>query len=130
MDRSRRYEAPLTNYRSYLTIMTTFVLPGDVIPLPADPVDPSVSHSITFGPGIGASTSRDGSSSSSVAMKMGQIHNSAKRRKTKEGPSEVNRLWVDVQSKRVRARCDSKSDESDRDLPMFSLYTSVRTGAR
>lgn len=81
--------------------MTTFVLPGDAIPLPADPVDPSTSQSITFGPGIGASTSKTGSEAISVAAKMGPVHNTAKRRKTKDGPTEVNRLWVEVQSKRV-----------------------------
>ena len=80
--------------------MTTFVLPGDAIPLPADPVDPSTSQSITFGPGIGASTSKTGSEAISVATKMGPVHNTAKRRKTKDGPTEVNRLWVEVQSKR------------------------------
>jgi len=81
--------------------MTTFVLPGDAIPLPADPVDPSTSQSITFGPGIGASTLKTGSEVISVATKMGPVHNTAKRRKTKDGPTEVNRLWVEVQSKRV-----------------------------
>ena len=81
--------------------MTTFVLPGDAIPLPADPVDPSTSQSITFGPGIGASTLKTGSEVISVATKMGPVHNNAKRRKTKDGPTEVNRLWVEVQSKRV-----------------------------
>ena len=75
--------------------MTTFVLPGDAIPLPAEPVDPSTSQSITFGPGIGASAS------TSVATKMGPVHSTTKRRKTKEGPTEANRLWVEVQSKRV-----------------------------
>jgi hypothetical protein len=93
--------------------MSAIVLPGDPIQLPTEPVDPSTSQSITFGPGIGASTFRDGSKTISAAMRMGKVNESTKRRRTKDGQMEVTRLWVDVASKRVSHEKSSSRFKGD-----------------
>jgi hypothetical protein len=86
--------------------MTTLVLPGDALPLPTPP--PSTTLHLHLGPGTAQSTPRtreeedDDASTLYVARKMGPLQTSNKRRKVRDGGSEVQtRVWIDVEAKRV-----------------------------
>jgi hypothetical protein len=86
--------------------MTTLVLPGDALPLPTPA--PSTTLHLHLGPGTAQSTPRtreeedDDASTLYVARKMGPLQTSNKRRKVRDGGSEVQtRVWVDVEAKRV-----------------------------
>lgn len=94
--------------------MTSLVLPGDRIPTPSGPRDPSTVQSVTYGPGIGTSTSRHLQSSLStpqednedkhtpVALRMGNLNTHSKRKRTKQGQTEeITRQWIEVESKRA-----------------------------
>lgn len=92
--------------------MTTLVLPGDALPVSTSA--PSTELHLHLGPGTAQSAPRthddgadedDGSRMLYVARKMGALQKSNKRRKVREGGSEVQtRVWVNVEAKRVSFR--------------------------
>lgn len=86
--------------------MTTLVLPGDALPLPTPPA--STTLHLHLGPGTAQSAPRthddddDDARTLYVARKMGALQTSNKRRKVRDGKSEVQtRVWVNVEAKRV-----------------------------
>lgn len=81
---------------------TSLVLPGDPLPLPSSSSSSNETLKLHLGPGTMEALTRDHSHTVYVAQKMGPVQMSNKRRKVREGPSEmVTRVWVDVEAKRV-----------------------------
>lgn len=107
--------------------MTTLVLPGDTLPLPTP--EPSTALHLHLGPGTAQSTPRthddeadedDTSRTLYVARKMGALQTSNKRRKVREGGSEVQtRVWVNVEAKRVSLRLPFAFEVADSDILQY-----------